>query len=468
MATVFMETSMQTLLSGLSEQASRAYVGASFDDTFSIQWKSAAQFMADTDLTSAAAARQRVWFYRAPWAWLADGATGDVTTALQQWQAEQRAVLQLRRTLRQRLILVNIDRVPAQTLFERLGLAYNDEPQHLYADPLAATLAGVFEQMAPECWTLYEALEAASWLPEGEPEFRSNRALPTHAGLIELLDLVHAGRQLPNAQLQLHERDRAISGLRREAEQVRSAQHSRQEDRERVQAQLQRAQQALAEQQAEGQSLRDQQAALKQQLTLALADKQQAAQAFELSRSASTPLAEENQLLLAQLQQVQEELEKRHQASLAHEQQLSALQREVAQARAAQQAAPQVQADHGAAQRYKEESELLLAQLHQVQEELEKRHLENQANHDKYTKLKKELDQTLAAKQQAGLETAGAVANAQALSEENELLLSQLHLVQEELENYYLANREILAAMDQSNHTLHRARKVISRVAAHV
>lgn len=43
---------MQTLLSGLSEQASRAYVGASFDDAFSIQWKPAAQFMAGVDLTS--------------------------------------------------------------------------------------------------------------------------------------------------------------------------------------------------------------------------------------------------------------------------------------------------------------------------------------------------------------------------------------------------------------------------------
>lgn len=75
-------------------------------------------------------------------------------------------MLQLRRTLRQRLILVNIDRVTPQALFERLGLAYNDQPVQLFADPLAATLAGVFEQMAPESWTLYEALEAAAWLPK--------------------------------------------------------------------------------------------------------------------------------------------------------------------------------------------------------------------------------------------------------------------------------------------------------------
>ncbi|MGO3985378.1 hypothetical protein ABI582_13405 [Pseudomonas sp. SAS7] len=457
---------MQTLLSGLSEQASRAYVGASFDDAFSIQWKPAAQFMAGVDLTHASGAHQRVWLYRAPWSWLADGATVDVAAALHQWQAEQRAVLQLRRTLRQRLILVNIDRVTPQALFERLGLAYNDQPVQLFTDPLAATLAGVFEQMAPESWTLYEALEAAAWLPNGEPEFRSNRPLPTTTGLIELLDLIHAGRQLPNAQLQLHERERAITSLRRETDQARNTQQSRNDEREQVLSQLHRAQQALADREAESQRLKDQHSSLQQQLAQAQTDKQQAIQAAV--SVGSKPLAEENQLLLAQLHDVQEELEKRHQAGLSLEQQVAALKLEAAQARATQQKAQQAHADSSVAQRYKEESELLLAQLHEVQEELEKRHLESQGFNDKYAKLKKELDQTLAAQQQAGVDLAGATANAQALGEENELLLSQLHLVQEELENYYLANREILAAMDQSNHTLHRARKVISRVAANV
>ena len=459
---------MQTLLSGLSEQASRAYVGASLDDTFSFQWKPAAQLIADSDLANGTVSRHAVWFYRAPWNWLADGTTVDVMAALQQWQTEQRAVLQLRRTLRQRLTIVNIDRVTPQALFERLGLAYNDQPVQLFSDPLAATLAGVFEQMAPDIWTLYEALEAAAWLPNGEPEFRSNRPLPTTTGLIELLDLIHAGRQLPNAQLQLHERERALASLRRETEQARNAQQSRHDEREQVLSQLHRAQQALADREAESQRLKDQHSSLQQQLAQAQADKQQAIQAMSAASVDSKPLAEENQLLLAQLHDVQAELEKRHQAGLALEQQVAALKLEAAQARATQQKAQQAHADNSAAQRYKEESELLLAQLHDVQEELEKRHLESQGFNDKYAKLKKQLDQTLAAQQQSGADLAGATANAQALGEENELLLSQLHLVQEELENYYLANREILAAMDQSNHTLHRARKVISRVAANV
>jgi hypothetical protein len=406
MANIFMETLMQTLLSGLSEQASRAYLGTSFDDMYSLQWKPAAQFMTHTDSSGAGAMHQRVWLYRAPWAWLADGSTANPAGALQQWQAEQRAVLQLRRTLRQRIILVNIDRVPVQALFERLGMTYRDQPIHLPDDPLAVTLGSLFEQMAPECWTLYEALEAGAWLPSGEPEFRSNRPLPTSAGLFELLELVQAGRQQPFTLLQLHERETTINSLRRESEHMRAPQLGRQGESDKAVAQLQLTQQALLEREAESQLLREQHASLKQQLAHALADQKHALQAIKTADTGNESAVEENQLLLSQ--------------------------------------------------------------LHQVQEELEKRHMEAHVLNEKHIKLQKELDQALATQQQSGKDLAGATAKAQALSEENEMLLSQLHLVQEELENYYLANREILAAMDQSNHTLHRARKVISQVAAHV
>lgn len=404
MANVFMETLMQTLLSGLSEQASRAYLGASFDDAYSLQWKPAAQFMTPSDAAGTGTMQQRVWLYRAPWAWLAEGSTADPAAALQQWQAEQRAVLQLRRTLRQRIMLVNIDRVPVQALCERLGVTYRDQPIHFPDDPLAAVLGSMFEQIAPECWTLYEALEAGAWLPSGEPEFRSNRPPATSSGLFELLGLVQAGRQQPFTLLQLHERESTINSLRREVEQTRTMQQSRHSESDKAAAQLQQTQQKLMERETESQLLREQHASLKQQLAEALAEQQQSLQGFKTTDAGNR--ADENQLLLSQLQQVQEELEKRH--------------------------------------------------------------LESKAFNEKYSKLRKELDQALATQQQSGKELAGATANAQALSEENEMLLSQLHLVQEELENYYLANREMLAAMDQSNNTLHRARKVMSRVAAHV
>jgi len=46
------------------------------------------------------------------------------------------------------------------------------------------------------------------------------------------------------------------------------------------------------------------------------------------------------------------------------------------------------------------------------------------------------------------------------LQQENELLLLQLHQVQEELELYYLANQEMIAALKKSRQSMDQARKV--------
>jgi Uncharacterized protein conserved in bacteria with the myosin-like domain len=403
-AVLTVEISMQTLISGLNEQASRACVGAPLDGAFAMDWQPASLFIAEAEMATGEHKRQWVWLYRAPWAWLAEGDSSNATAALQQWQAQQRAVLQLRRNLRQHLILVNVDRVAAQPLAERLGLPCYDEQSAIAATtPLVSMLAGLFELTAPECWTLYEALEAVSWLPKGEPEFRSNRVLPPNEGLGELLDLIHAARQLPTATQQLDERNKALHCA---GEELKSTQ----------------------------------------------------TRADSAQHEASTQLAEREQAV----QGLRQEVDK----LLAAEQSL------------------------------KEESELLLAQMHQVQEELEKHYLDNVSLKEQHATQMQELTQAMAVQQQLtkDLDVASAAAtkaeqareklaeeearlrkemadvctDSQSLTEENELLLAQLHQVQEELENYYLANREILAVMGRSEHTLHRARNVISRMAAHV
>ena len=71
----------------------------------------------------------------------------------------------------------------------------------------------------------------------------------------------------------------------------------------------------------------------------------------------------------------------------------------------------------------KDENGLLLQQLHQVQEELERYFLESR-------KKEKELEGT---KEESS----------KPLKDENDLLLQQLHQVQEELERYFLENREL-------------------------
>ena len=122
-----------------------------------------------------------------------------------------------------------------------------------------------------------------------------------------------------------------------------------------------------------------------------------------------------------------------------------------------------------------EENELLLTQLHQVQEELERHYLDGQKlkqsleaaqaqakqlptvqaelkktqetlkiTQDKANELPKvqeKLKEAQAALQAA--KTQKAAAPSQELKEENELLLLQLHQVQEELERYYLENQKL-------------------------
>ena len=486
---------MQTLLSGLNEQASRACVGAPLDGAFSMDWQPASLFIAEAEMAAYEPARQWVWLYRAPWAWLAEGDSVDAAAALQQWQAQQRAVLQLRRHLRQHLILVNVDRVAAQPLAERLGLpCYDEQSATAAATPMASTLASLFEQMAPECWTLYEALEAAAWLPKGEPDFRSNRVLPPKEGLGELLELIHAGRQLPSASqqldernktlqcvgeelkstqaradsalreagIQLAERERAIQDLRREMDKALAAEQSCQEESELLLAQLHQVQEELEKHYLDNVSLKDQHATLKQELAQATADQQQLTKELDIAREAATKAEQAR-------------------GKLAEEE--ARLRKEAVDIRAGSQSLT-------------EENELFLAQLHQVQEELEKHYLDNVSLKDHHTTLEQELAQATAGQQQLTKEldiareaatkaeqargklaeeearlrkeAVDIRAGSQSLTEENELFLAQLHQVQEELENYYLANREILAVMGQSEHTLHRARHVISRMAAHV
>lgn len=117
-----------------------------------------------------------------------------------------------------------------------------------------------------------------------------------------------------------------------------------------------------------------------------------------------------------------------------------------------------------------EENALLLEQLHKVQEELEKLYLqgkEDKKNLENLNAQTKKLQEQLSVEQQAAKKHKDQLAAEQAkikalqeqlakapsnpktdasvteLKEENELLLKQLHLVQEELERYYLASQQL-------------------------
>lgn len=113
-----------------------------------------------------------------------------------------------------------------------------------------------------------------------------------------------------------------------------------------------------------------------------------------------------------------------------------------------------------ASQEQKQENELVLLQLHQVQEELERFYLESQQQQEKLKALQEQ--ESLATEQAQQLEhlrnekedltrkvqeaqkltAAPATAN-EDIKQENELLLLHLHQVQEELERYYLENQRL-------------------------
>ena len=107
-------------------------------------------------------------------------------------------------------------------------------------------------------------------------------------------------------------------------------------------------------------------------------------------------------------------------------------------AEAAQQKQGALQAQPKAAE---EENALLLEQLHKVQEELEKLYLqgkEDKKNLENQNAQIKKLQEQLA-KAPSNQKTDASVTE---LKEENDLLLKQLHIVQEELERYFLESQK--------------------------
>jgi hypothetical protein len=199
----------------------------------------------------------------------------------------------------------------------------------------------------------------------------------------------------------------------------------------------------------------------------------------------SKEVAQENELLLLQLHQVQEELEKTFlqkqqqeeqtqkdkvtqkqiqdkidQLTKSHDKQLKSIADQKTQLEAVQQAN---QKQESTTKEVTQENELLLLQLHQVQEELEKTFLQKQQqeeqiqkdqitqkqlqdqidqhtkSHDKQLKLITEQNTQLEAVQQVNQKQESTTKE---IIQEKELLLLQLHQVQEELEKAFLQKQQ--------------------------
>ena len=381
---------MDFFLSGLAENACCEGLGIQGGVNPKLHWVTASDFVATAQgFSPNEDARQWVWLYRAPWKWSISVDTAGVNPTLEQWLVQQREILRLRRRLGQQLILVNVDQVAAGLLCSRLNLP---EPPSAVIQPeptaLATVMAVLFEQMAPHYWDVFEALEAAAWLPEGEAQFRHNTLPPTEADLLGLLQVVRNGLALPVHQAKLSESHSTA---------IKKLEHR-----------LADAHQQLEQVTEEGANL-----------GLVLNQSKQTIIKAEAER---LTLTQENHLLLEQLHQAQEALEKHYLDNKAQVAKLT---------------------DSHAAAIKQHAQQLAIANNQLAQMSAEQAQVDQALNQNKLAYTQAENKRKV-------------------LSEENDLLLEQLHHAQEELESYYLANQELQMVMGQSQKTLGRARNLVS------
>lgn len=207
---------MGILVSGMNETQCRDFVGSESWKRHAIQW------CAPDTLVTGAAGHQVIWFYRAPWI-LPEGTpnagTPGAQEALAHWLEQNRSILNMRRQLGSNLLLVNASRVAPAALRARLDQAEAPDASataSTNAETVHARLLGqLFERSAPHYWDVLEALEAASWLPSGEPLFRG-AAVASEEQLFSLLDVLGDHSRLGGEIAQLHETiDGQVSSIRK-------------------------------------------------------------------------------------------------------------------------------------------------------------------------------------------------------------------------------------------------------------
>ncbi len=151
-------------------------------------------------------------------------------------------------------------------------------------------------------------------------------------------------------------------------------------------------------------------------------------------------LREENDLLLKQLQRVHEKMEAFSADKRELDQHLSSAEQYTADLEKTLRRLEAMRHRAGTADDLSEENELLLAQLHKVQEELE-------SQFQRSDSLSRELEQARGEIDALNETVATQASKSSDLEEENELLLLQVHQVQEEMESifsrYEGANHEI-------------------------
>lgn len=294
-----------------------------------------------------------------------------------------------------------------------------EQKQAMDGNALAQWLAQQLLEEYPQATELYEQLQAAASLPQ-----RSQ---------------AQAGRELLASSAQAHRRHQAWSTF--VAQQVAMQAHAQR----MLLLAKELDEQALQVQQRERQIEQLNQTGAK---ALQRAQEQERLLAAKATELQST--GQENQLLLKQLHKVQEELESRYLQARQQEKALAELHKVKTDLKAAQEKATALQAIGQEKQTLEQQllkvqqqladSKAQAQQAEKTQAEMPRVRAELKAAQDKALQLQRSEEQL---KKQ--LQTQGAMASNADLEKENELLLTQLHKVQTELERHYLENSKLKA-----------------------
>ena len=363
----------------------------------------------------------------------ADASPESINAKVQSWVAYNEALLQFHLRNPERSFLVHAKQVAqsAQSYVQQISQRVA-APLELAADHSTASeepvdtaeqptsqLASTELQTQPSTTTQPSTDGLANWLIE--------QLVHTQADALQLYEEMQAAANLPLTNVAMSAPAADAAALQQAWASFAAAQLQHSHNTQRV-ADLQQQLQTLQQQHAQVQELTDSEATAKQALQVQLKNAE-----------------EENALLLEQLHKVQEELERLYQQGKADVTKAKQLQEQLA---AEQQAAKKLKE-----QAASEQSKAKKLQEQISAEQVKAKKLEEQLSAEQQT-AKKHKEQ-LAAEQakikalQEQLAKAPSNQKADAsvaeLKEENELLLIQLHKVQEELERYYLENRQLKA-----------------------
>lgn len=370
--------------------------------------------------------------YESPWDAVLAVSEEQLSEYLDVWMRYHSGLLRLRQEVGGRLILVSARRLDdsAALLFDEVRsicgheVEYASEPDGAGHTPqsMAALRAKNFEWIAPEYWDVYEALESCSWLGNGEPEYRDNLSVLDTIDLAEVAADWHRALHLPgllgerNAQLIAQGEITAntesdLQEARTQADELRQQLAQLQLQYDDGQTELRR---LAAEAQARTESHESETKGLQEKLARldeALQDSMRERGLLEESLAKQASAAQQREVELQSLmvtqsegaqkreKELQESLRKQTETAQARAQELEASLH--AQAEASRNAERDLQdrlrAAEEEAKANASESDMLLAQLHQVQESLESTFIQGQEAAKQAGDVRTRLEQEKAA-----------------------------------------------------------------------